>query len=121
MKLGFHYAKTALAQPPVERQALFEQARECYRGAMAPDLSHPSHPSDPPQDIEALAGLAEIEFLTGHAEESFKLYNQCLEHSLDPVGTALYVTLYFVCMLMLMCCIPSTKQRPIHPYFEGCT
>ena len=120
MKLGFHYAKTALAQPPVERQALFEQARECYRGAMAPDLSD-SHPSDPPQDIEALAGLAEIEFLTGHAEESFKLYNQCLEHSLDPVGTALYVTLCFVCMLMLMCCIPSTKQHPIHPCFEGCT
>lgn len=93
MKLGFHYAKTAMAQPPSERRALFEQARECYRGAMAPARSSPPLPSAPPQDIEALAGLAEIEFLTGHAEESFKLYSQCVEHSLDPVGTALYVTL----------------------------
>ena len=99
MKLGFHYAKTAMAQPPSERRALFDQARECYRGAMAPAPSSPplpsspSLPSAPPQDIEALAGLAELEFLTGHAEESFELYSRCVEHSLDPVGTALYVTL----------------------------
>ena len=83
MKLGICYATIALEQQgkDTKRYQYLDRARGIYMDAIENNK----------YDINAVASLAEIEYLDGNANESFTFYDQCIKQSISRVGTALYL------------------------------
>ena len=81
MKLGIQWATLAFQKDRSQRAKFLGKAREIYEKA-----TEENH-----QDINAIASLAEVEYLDGNANKSYELYDRALALMPTNIGKAMYL------------------------------